>query len=54
MIQKGYKQQQRGGERDWWMRERKQDPTCLQRNRRTGGDQREKVFANTLADQPYH
>lgn len=54
MIQQGYKQQQRGSERDWWMRKRKQDSACLQCYRRAGGDQREKEFANALADQPYH
>ena len=54
MIQQGYKQQQRGGERDWWMRKRKQDSAYLECDRHTGGDHSKKECSDALADQPDH
>jgi len=54
VIQQGYKQQQRGGERDWWMRKRKQDSTYLERDRRAGGYHSKKELTDALADQPDH
>jgi hypothetical protein len=54
VIHQGYKQQQRGREREWRVRERKQDSTCLERDRRTGGDNSKKEFSDALADQPDH
>ncbi len=54
MIQKGYEQQYRGPEREWWMRKRKQDSAYLERDRRTGGDYSKAEFSDALADQPDH
>lgn len=54
MIQQGYKQQQRGREREWRMRKCKQDSAYLERDRRTGGDHSKKEFSDALADQPDH
>ena len=54
MIHQGYEQQQRGREREWRMRERKQDSAYLERDRHTGGDHSKKEFSDALADQPDH
>lgn len=54
MIKQGYKQQQRGRQRQWRMHKRKQDFTYQERDYRTGGDHSKAEFSDALADQPDH
>jgi len=54
VIQQGYKQQQRGRQRDWRMRKRKQNSTYLKSDRHAGSDHSKAEFSDALAKQPDH